>query len=269
MHYTVGITSWCWPDFSATAMPEIKKAGLDALQLQVGNWEDGLPLSDKERQKAYMEAAAAAGLKLLPVSVNTVCQHPFTEGLDTPDGTIALRALDAGIEAAAGMKAEGITVPNFGRNKILDPAGLENTILALRHACEYALALGINVYTENLLSSSGLEQLFADCPFPNLYFLFDSHNYQLHGLDFAVDVLQSWYGRTGSHLHVKAGTREGSALLGSGDSPVEDVLAFLKEKDYAGSIVLENDYVNPPLRSKDLRFMLEDIRFIRRRMAEA
>ena len=48
MHYTVGITSWCWPDFSTAAMPEIKKAGLDALQLQVGNWEDGLPLGCRD-----------------------------------------------------------------------------------------------------------------------------------------------------------------------------------------------------------------------------
>ena len=269
MNFSMGITSWCWPDFSAAAMPAIKKAGLDALQLQVGDWEDGLPLSDKELRKEYTEAAAAAGLKLLPVSVNTVCRHPFTEGLDTPDGIIALKALDAGVEAAAGMNAEGITVPNFGRNKVLNPAGLENTVLALRHACEYALALGVNVYTENLLSTSGLEQLFADCPFPNLYFLFDSHNYQLHGLDYTVDVLKTWYNRTGSHLHVKAGTREGSALLSSGNSPVEDVLAFLREKGYLGSIVLENDYVNPPLCSKDLRFMLEDIRFTRQRMAGA
>lgn len=267
MTYSIGITSWCWPDFSTAAIPAIKMAGIDALQLQIGSWEDNLPLSDKELQNEYIEAAAAASLRLLPVSANTVCQHPFTEGLDTPDGTIALKALDAGIEAAANLKAEGITVPNFGRNKILNTAGYENTVLALRHACEYALALGVNVYTENLLSVSGLEQLFADCPFPNLYFLFDSHNYQLHGLDYAVDVLQSWYGRTGSHLHVKAGTRESSALLNSGDSPVEDVLAFLKEKDYAGSIVLENDYVNPPLCSKDLRFILEDIRFICQRMA--
>lgn len=269
MHYTVGITSWCWPDFSVASMPEIKKAGIDALQLQVGSWEDGLPLSKKDLQKEYTEAAAAAGLKLLPVSVNTVCQYPFIEGLDTPDGAIALKALDAGIEAAAEMKAEGITVPNFGKNKILDPAHRENTVLALHHACEYALTLGVNVYTENLLSSSELGQLSADCPFPNLYLLFDSHNYQLHDLDYAVDVLQSWYDRTGSHFHVKAGTREGSALLDSGNSPVEDVLAFLKEKDYAGSIVLENDYVNPPLCSKDLRYMLEDIRFIRQRMAGA
>ena len=107
MNGSIGITSWCWPDFSAAAMPELKKAGLDALQLQVGDWEDGLPLSDKEYQKEYTEAAAKAGLKLLPVSVNTVCLHPFTEGLDTPDGAIALRTLDAGIEAAAAMKAEG------------------------------------------------------------------------------------------------------------------------------------------------------------------
>lgn len=267
MNYSVGITSWCWPDFSTAAMPAIKKAGLDALQPQVGDWEDGLPLSKKERRKEYAESAADAGLKLLPVSVNTVCRHPFTEGLDTPDGAIALKALDAGIEAAADLKAEGITVPNFGINKILNPAHRENTVLVLRHACEYALALGVNVYTENLLSASEMEQLFADCPFPNLYLLFDSHNYQLHGLDYTMNVLRTWYGRTGSHLHVKAGTREGSALLDSGNSPVEDVLAFLKEKDYAGSIVLENDYINPPLCSKDLRFMLDDIRFIRQRMA--
>ncbi|MBR3333015.1 MAG: sugar phosphate isomerase/epimerase [Clostridia bacterium] len=269
MNCSVGITSWCWPDFGVGSMPEIKKAGLDALQLQVGDWEDGLPLSDKALQKEYAEAAAAAGLKLLPVSVNTVCRHPFTEGLDTPDGAIALKALDAGVEAAAGMKAEGITVPNFGSNKILDPAGRENTVLALRHACEYGLALGVNVYTENLLSPAELEQLFADCSLPNLYLLFDSHNYQLHGLDRAVDVLKTWYGRTGSHLHVKAGTREGSASLNSGNSPVEAVLAFLKEKEYAGSVVLENDYVNPPLFSRDLRYLLDDVRFVRRCMTEA
>jgi sugar phosphate isomerase/epimerase len=213
-----------------------------------------------------MAAAAGAGIRLLPIAVNTVGRHPFTEGLDTPDGLIALKALDAGIEAAAEMKAEGITVPNFGKNRILSPAHRENTVLALRHACEYALKLGVNVYTENLLPAPELERLFADCPFPNLYVLFDSHNYRLHGLDYAMDVLRSCFGRTGSHLHVKAGTREHSALLESGDSPVEDVLAFLKEKGYAGTIVLENDYANPPLFSEDLRFMRSDVRFIRRRM---
>ncbi len=267
MKYTVGITSWCWPDFSAAAIPEIRKAGFEALQLQVGSWEDGLPLSRREIREAYAEAADQTGLKLLPVAVNTVCQHPFTEDLGSEDGAVALKALDAGIEAAAEMKAEGVTVPNFGRNKILSPAHLENTVRALRHACEYALDLGLNVYTENLLNSTELEQLFSDCSCPNLYLLFDSHNYQLHGLDIAVDVLRSWYEKTGSHLHVKAGTRTQSAPLDCGDCPVEPVLAFLKEKDYAGSIVLENDYTVPPLFSGDLRYMLSDVRFVRRRMS--
>ena len=53
MNYSIGITSWCWPDFSASAIPASKKAGLDALQLQVGDWEDGLPLSDRELRKEY------------------------------------------------------------------------------------------------------------------------------------------------------------------------------------------------------------------------
>ena len=82
-----------------------------------------------------------------------------------------------------------------------------------------------------------------------------------------MDVLRSWYEKTGSHLHVKAGIRPQSAPLDCGNCPVEPVLGFLKEKDYAGSVVLENDYVNPPLFSGDLRFMLSDVRFVRRRMS--
>ena len=269
MRYTVGITSWCWPGFSSAAMPAIRKAGFDTLQTEVGDWEDALPLSGKDLQSEYADSAAEAGLRLLPVAVNTVCRHPFTAGLDTPEGAIALKALDAGIEAAAAMNAEGITVPNFGMNKILDPAGLENTVLALRHACEYARELGVNVYTENLLSAAGLAQLFADCPFPNLYLLFDSHNYILHGLDCAVDVLRSWYDRTGSHLHMKAGTQAHSGPLAGRDGPEEEILAFLAEKDYDGSVVLENDYQNPPLFSEDCRFMRDDILFVRRCMDKA
>lgn len=264
MEYTIGITSWCWPDFSSAAFPRIREAGFDTLQPEVGSWEDGLPLSKGEIRKEYAEAAAEAGLTLLPVAVNTVCRHPFTEGLDTPDGAIALKALDAGIEAAAEMGAGGITVPSFGRNKILDPAGRENTVLALRHACRYAMELGVSVYTENLLTSGELEDLFHDCSFTNLYLLFDSHNYVLHGRDCTMDVLRSWHGRLGSHLHVKAGSRLQSALLSGGNNLAGDVLAFLKGKGYAGSIVLENDYTKPPLFSDDLRIMLDDIGFIRR-----
>ena len=264
MKYTIGITSWCWPDFSSAAFPRIKNAGFDTLQLEVGSWEDGLPLSKREIRKEYAEAAAGSSLLLLPVAVNTVCRHPFTEGLDTPDGAIALKALDAGVEAAAEMGAGGITVPNFGRNKILDPAGRENTLLALRHACQYAMELGINVYTENLLPAGELGELFRDCSYANLYLLFDSHNYILHSRDCTMDVLRSWYGRIGSHLHVKAGSGLQSAPLSGGNCLAGEVLAFLKEKDYAGSIVLENDYSRPPLFSDDLRFMLDDIGFIRR-----
>ena len=266
MQYTMGITQWCYPGFNPCALDEVKKAGFDAVQLELGSWEEGLPLSKKENRQAYAEAAAKAGLKLLPIAVNTVCRHPFTDGLDTEDGIIALKALDAGIEAAAEMLAEGITVPNFGMNKILNPEKRQNTVLALRHACEYALERGVNVYTENLLSASELEQLFADCPYPNLFLLFDSQNYYHNNLDYTTDVLRTWFGRTGSHLHVKSGSKTQSAPLDSGDSPLAEVLAVLKEKNYSGAIVLENDYANPPLYSSDFRFMLDDIRFVHRSM---
>ena len=57
MKYTVGITSWCWPDFSSAAFPRIKNAGFDTLQLEVGSWEDGLPLSKREIRKEYAEVS--------------------------------------------------------------------------------------------------------------------------------------------------------------------------------------------------------------------
>ena len=269
MRYTVGITQWCYPGFSAGTMPEVKKNGFDTVQLEVGSWEHGLPLSRKKIRNGYLEAAVSAGLQLLPVAVNTVCQHPFAEGLDTPDGQIALKALEAGIEAAAALHAEGITVPNFGRNKILNPMHLENTVLALQHACRIGLECGLNVYTENLLSAAGLERLFTDCSCPNLFLLFDSQNYRHNNLGYAMDVLRIWFPRTGSHIHVKAGSKTQNAPLGCENSEAAGVLAFLKDHQYTGSIVLENNYADPPLFREDFSFMLDDIRFVHRQMAGA
>ena len=258
-----GITVWSIPGKLADRLSCAAQVGFDAVQLELGSWEQGFPLSGKDTQAEVLEISQTAGLRLLPLAVNAVCDHPFVNGLDTPDGVIAIQALDGGLDAAAALGLEGITVPNFGKNRILNRLHYENTVLALCHACRYAQPLGLKVYTENLLSADQLQQLFFDCGFGNLRLLFDSQNYTHYNLPYAMDVLRTHRAKAGTFLHVKAGSLTQSVPLGEGDGPFFEVLRYLKETDYDGTIVTENNYTAAPLFSEDLTWMRRDLDVIR------
>lgn len=80
-----------------------------------------------------------------------------------------------------------------------------------------------------------------------LRLLFDSQNYSVFGHDYAVDVLQTHWDKLGNHLHVKDGGDMGTMLLGTGSSPFTQIMDVLRKRGYAGTIVLENNYVGLPL----------------------
>ncbi|MBR2258300.1 MAG: sugar phosphate isomerase/epimerase [Blautia sp.] len=266
MTYSIGVTQWFFPGLTDSTLDQAKTAGFDAVQLELGGWEDLFPLSSEENRQRYLEASRENGLALLPLTINDLCRHPFVNGLETHDGVIAIRALETGIEAAAKMHLEGITVPNFGDNRILEASHYHNTVLALRHACQYAKPMGLTVYTENVLSVDEMSQLFTDCSCDNLLLLFDSQNYQHFGLPYAMDVLRRHYDRTGTHVHVKCGTSECSAPLGEGEGPFHEVMHFLREMNYTGTIVTENNYNDAPLFSRNYDWMKRDIAVIRAAM---
>ncbi|MBR2925904.1 MAG: sugar phosphate isomerase/epimerase [Clostridia bacterium] len=245
--WTLGITQWSLPGNHGYTLQLAKQLGFDAVQLEFGSWEAGMALSHKRLRALYRHDSEALGIRLLPLTINALCRYGIVDGLDTPDGQIAKDTILAALEAAADMGLEGVTLPSFGAGEIKTQAHYEHTVEALRFTCEKAAALGLTVYTENVLDAQAMERLFRDCGSDCLRLLFDSQNYSVFGHDDAVDVLKTHWNRLGNHLHVKDGGDMGTMLLGTGSSPFAQVMETLRERGYAGTIVLENNYGSLPL----------------------
>ncbi len=247
MKWTIGITQWSMPGSRDYTLRLAKQLGFDAVQLEFGSWENGMPLSHSRLRNLYREESKELGIRLLPLTINALCRYGVVNGLDTQDGRIAKDTILASLEAAADMGMEGVTMPSFGAGTIRSESDYEHTVEALRFACEQAATYGLTVYTENVLDARGMTQLFDDCGMEQLRLLFDSQNYSVFGHDCAVDVLQTHWDRLGNHLHVKDGGNMGTMLLGTGSSPFAQVMEVLRERDYCGTIVLENNYGSLPL----------------------
>lgn len=248
MAYSIGITAWSLPSPGTHSLALARELGFDAIQLDLGNYDHCLTYAHPRFRRLVLDEARALELRILPLTLNALGGHPFVNGLDTEDGRIALRIIDAGIEAAADMGLEGVAVPSFGRNDIHTAAHLDATIEGLRYACGKAAEAGLLVYTENVLSPEELRVVFDRCGCGNLRLLFDSQNYSAMGHDHALAVLDAFRDRLGSYVHVKDGTTVfGSMPLGEGWSPLPELCAVLKEISFDGAIVLENNYDAPPL----------------------
>ena len=245
--WTIGIAQWCLPGNHSYTLKLAKQLGFDAVQLEFGSWEAGMALSHKRLRDLYVSDSRALEIHLLPLTVNALCRYGVVNGLYTPDGKIARDTILASLEAAAEMELEGITMPSFGAGEIKTQAHYEHTVEALRFACEQAASLGLTVYTENVLDAKAMSQLFHDSGSDQLRLLFDSQNYSVFGHDCAVEVLKVHWDRLGNHLHVKDGGDMGTMLLGTGSSPFAQVMETLRERGYAGTVVLENNYGSLPL----------------------
>ncbi len=266
MNPAIGVTQWFLPGAGAYTLALAHELGFDAVQLELGRWEDGFPISSPMLQKLYLEDSRRLNLRLLPLALNDLCGHPMTEGFGTPDGQIARAVLETGIQTAAAMGLEGVTVPNFGRNRILSREHYEYTVEALQFACERAQTMRLKVYTENVLTAQEQTGLFADVGYDNLLLLFDSENYHHAGRDCAPDVLKTHAGRIGSHVHVKAGGEDRSCCLGEGEGPFGEIMQLLRDMQYAGVIVTENQYQKRPEGHPELtaeEWIRQDLQVIR------
>ena len=267
MNYKLGITQWCLPGNYDFTLKIAKELGFDAVQLEFGSYDKGMALSHKRLCDLYIKESKELGIELVPIAVNVLCQYGVVDGFDTEKGKIAKDTIKAAVEAAAYLGTKGITMPSFGAGVIKNEAHYENTVEALKFACEEAKNTDVLVYTENVLDAKGMTKLFADCGKDNLRLLFDSQNYSVFGHDYAVDVLKTHFDKLGNHLHVKDGKEKmGVMLLGTGSSPFNEVMEVLKEKNYSGAIIIENGYSSFPLcaAGKDVFELVEkDIETIR------
>lgn len=266
----IGAVAWGLPGGGLYAARTAKLAGLDGIQLELGSYEDGYPLSQREVMEGYLEDRERYGLEYPVLVLNDVMVHEFIHGKHTEHGKIAYEQITIGVETAKHMGINRIMIPNFIDNLITDKSHIEHTAEALAFACDLAAPEGILILTENALDWKGQEELIRDVGKTNLKVHFDTQNFKFNfGMD-QCRQLEHLYPLMDSVLHVKDGDQgPGGRLLGEGNTDFCGQMGILRRHGFEGWIVIENYYNLCPLRElapggRQIELLLRDMDVIRR-----
>ena len=266
----LGAVAWGLPGGGLYAARTAKEAGLDGIQLELGSYEAGYPLSQREVMEGYQEDRERYGIEYPALVLNDVMVHEFIHGRNTENGAIAYDQIDLGIETAEKLGIDRIMIPNFLENLIRNEEHTENTKEALRYACRAAAPKGIMILTENALDSEAQIRMLEELNEPNLKVHFDTQNFKFNFDMDQCKQLQGLYLWMDSVLHTKDGIENpGDRLLGEGNTDFFGQMRYLRQQGFEGWIVTENYYNLMPLRAKapknrQMELLRRDMQTIRR-----
>jgi len=251
MDIKIGAVAWGLPGGGAFAPLVAAEAGLDGIQLELGSYENGYPLTQSEVIRGYNEAAQQYKLEYPAIVLNDVMYHPFIHGKDTPDGKIAYDQVALVLEAAEKLGIYKIMIPNFESNLITEKEHISHTIDYLRYTCKCALPKDIMILTENGLDASEQKEMLKEINAPNLKIHFDTQNFKFNFDMDQCKQLNSLYDFMDDQLHTKDGVAApGEKLLGKGNTDFFEQMAILFNHQFSGWIIIENYYNLKPLRDE-------------------
>lgn len=265
----IGAVAWGLPGGGSYAAKIAHAAGLDGIQLELGSYENGYPLSEKEVIKGYLEDGEKYGLEYPAIVLNDVMAHEFINGRNTENGKIAYDQIALAVETASALNIDRIMIPNFLENLITEEKHIENTRKALDFACQIAKKENILILTENALEYQKQIKLLQDINADNLKIHFDTQNFKFNFNMDQCKQLTGLYPYMDSVLHTKDGiSNPGECLLGTGNTDFFDQMGFLKKQQFEGFIVIENYYNLLPLRNQaekdgQITLLLKDVETVR------
>ncbi len=269
MNVKLGICNFCVPGTGIFAPEIVKDFGLDGMSLELGSYEHGWPLSQRELQNRYLDAQQKLGIEYPNIGVSDGDNIPFHARPDTKWDKVVNEEGKRAIDAAAYMGIKLVFFSNFGPSEMKTEEDIEYTAKRYASFCDYAGDKGIQIACENPNSVTVQKQLFDMVDRENFNLFFDSCNHAcLTDIDIH-EVLREMYPYYINQMHVKDGIPgyNASMVLGTGSTGFNETIDFLKSKDYSGWLILENLYELDPMRTIDpdyFEIMKADIRALKK-----
>jgi len=250
----------------------MKDYGIQSVQLDLGPYVTGFPLSVPEIQDVYLEEAEKNGIILQSVACSDLGLYGMVNPKGTVKGDIAMKCIRKGIEAAARMGVPIVMLTNFRDGLITDETGFINSVEKIKWACELAAEHGITIASENALSAEQNKRLIEMINSNNFGLCFDTQNPYLRFGYYVPDMICELKDHI-LFIHVKDGSNGNisSELLGDGDTSFAESVRAIKEIGYSGHILIENYYNKRPLSDKadnPFRLLEMDIERFREAFAE-
>ena len=265
--FRFAIADWCVPVSGPDVCRMAAEAGLDGVELNLGEFEHNLPLTDPHVRRYYLDAQQRYGVDFCSIAVNAL-DKSFVMPPENPQRA-AERSfiMKAAVDTAAALKIPIIQVPSFWQNAIKTPEELEIAAGYFREACDEAEKHGIIVSSENPMS---VEDNLALCDLvdrPNFRLYFDNENPVYFNGANSAEMLRALGSRV-CQIHVKDGTdaQMSSCHLGQGHAYFHECVQVIHEIGYTGWIVSENNYDMPPFNTFEndrFELLVEDVRIMK------
>ncbi|WP_158737164.1 sugar phosphate isomerase/epimerase [Alteribacillus sp. YIM 98480] len=243
-----GICIWSLPIEGPYACKLASESGFEGIQLELGTYERGFPLSKKYIQDAYLEMGKTYNIDFPSIAVRELDYYGMTRPDRSQEKQIAKQGIEKAIETARDMDIPIVMLGSFADGEIKNEIDLQNVTACLREACDMAENYNITIGTENVLSVDETKRLFQNVNRANLKLYFDTQNYYLFkGYDTTsmIQELHPYF----CEVHAKDGKDNiSSCLLGEGDSSFHSSMEELIKSGYTGWINIENYYDLQPLR---------------------
>lgn len=246
--FKLGIVEWACPLPGPYGLKLAHEAGLQGMELEFGDYEDGLPLSNPKIQQAYLECGAQFHMEFPSICLNALNKHGMNHPFDSYDGMVAMEVIRKGILAAKEMGIPVVQLPSFDNGEIRSDTDFYNVCEKLKVACDMAAKYDLTVATENVLSAEETLQMLEQVGRSNLKIFFDTQNYFLDRGYSVAEILQEIYPHV-VQIHIKDGFNShiSSALLGTGNVRLRDTAAVIRRTGCTEWLLLENYYHKRPL----------------------
>lgn len=268
MNIKYGICNFVLPGGGVFAPRMVSELGLDGMSLEFGEYAHGWPLSQRYIQDLYLDAQQKYGIEYPNIGVSDGDNIPFTAPAESKMGKVIRDAGIKAIDAAAYMKIPMVFFCNFMASEIKNEEDLNNTVDNYRYFCDHAAEKGVDVACELPASSALQLRLVEMVDRENFSLFYDSANHYCMTSHSSVQVLKDTYKYSYNQMHVKDGRKgeNASCIVGTGDSGFKEIVEFLKQQDYSGWMILENEYDRMPmnmLSDEYIEIVKEDIRALK------
>jgi L-ribulose-5-phosphate 3-epimerase len=213
-------------------LAEAKAAGLDGVEVRVGDVAERLRIADPVVRQQYKAQMAETGLAISSLMMGLLNVNPLATDPRAPAW------LEQSIDGAKDLGAGVILVAFFGKGNLLEDgqvkrADVDVVVQRLKDAAPRAKAAGVILALENTLSARQNAEILEQVGHDSVRLYYDVGNSDSRGYDVPAEI--RWLKQRIVSFHFK----DRDHYLGEGKIQFELIAAAIQEFGYKGWIVME------------------------------